>query len=815
LARLITNHDWSETALGPIDQWSGSLRATVNLIVHSPVPMVMLLGELGHLIYNDAYSVFAGDRHPKQLGLPVLDAWPEVAGFNANVMKVGLAGGTLHYRDQELTLYRKGGEPEQVFMNLDYSPVFDDAGHPAGVIAIVIDTTERVVAERRIAAEHQRLTQLFEQAPTFKAMLTLPDYRIMLANPEYHRLIGGRDVVGRTVAEALPEAVEQGFVGLLDQVRATKQTHRADRTLYSISATERAPAREVFVDFMYQPILDSNGEVSGIFVEGLDVTDRVKTNLALRESEARFRNMADHAPVLMWVTDASGACTYLNRAWYEFTGQQEDAALGLGWLDATHPDDCERAEAIFMKANADRAPFRIEYRLRTADGGYRWAIDAASPRFGEDGSFFGYIGSVIDIDDRRRAEQAVLAANAQLAETNERLDSEVQAAVAARETALAQLYEARKFETLGQLSSGIAHDFNNLLTPVMAALDLVRTKLPPQDAVLPLVTGALQSSERAKTIVQRLLAFGRRQTLDLRSIDASQVVLSMRASIEQSVGHGIAVTIDIAKALPHVMIDPAQLELALINLTQNASEAMPGGGTIAIALERGENLSAGGAPTVALRVRDTGMGMPAGILARATEPFFTTKDNSQSSGLGLSMVEGLASQAGGRLELTSVPGKGSTATLYLVAAGSDDVPAVAQPSVEATGNKPEPARILLVDDEVLIRMALAMWLSDEGHNVVEAGSGDAALALIEGGETPDLIITDHRMPGMTGAALAGKVRAHRPDLPILMVTGFADLSEDERRGIEVIGKPVNFDELGSRLSRLLAGRKTTALAERA
>lgn len=290
---LIRNFDWSATPLGPIEHWPQSLKTATALLLRSPVPIVMLWGPDGVMIYNDAYSVFAGGRHPRLLGSNVREGWPEVADFNDNVMKVGLAGGTLAYKDQELTLHRSGA-PEQVWMNLDYWPVPDESGAPAGVICTVVETTERV-----------------------------------------------------------------------------------------------------------------------------------KADAAMRESESRFRNMADNTPMMMWITDPTGSCTYLNARWYEFTGQTAAEAEGFGWLDATHPDDKARVEEAFLVANAARMPFRAEYRLRRADGAYRWAIDAASPRFDGAGEYLGYVGSVVDIDERREMEDALRISEASLRELNIDLERKI------------------------------------------------------------------------------------------------------------------------------------------------------------------------------------------------------------------------------------------------------------------------------------------------------------------------------------------------------------------------------------------------------
>lgn len=213
------------------------------------------------MIYNDTYSVFAGHRHPGLLGSNVREGWPEVADFNDNVMKVGLAGGTLAYRDQKLTLNRRGF-PERGWMNLDYSPVPDEQGKPAGVIAIVVETTERVLAERRNREEFQRLQSLLSQAPTFMAMLSGANHRFELVNPEYRKLVGGRDVIGLPVAQALPEIDGQGDLVLLDQVFQTGEAVKRSLERVLLRWSKAGPLEERFLDFVYQPIRDENGAVT-------------------------------------------------------------------------------------------------------------------------------------------------------------------------------------------------------------------------------------------------------------------------------------------------------------------------------------------------------------------------------------------------------------------------------------------------------------------------------------------------------------------------------------------------------------------------
>ncbi|MGV3550544.1 sensor histidine kinase [Rhizobium sp.] len=293
VARIIRAFDWSSTPLGKVEDWSAPLRTAIALLLQSPVPIVMLWGEDGVMIYNDAYSVFAGHRHPALFGSNVREGWAEIADFNDNVMKVGLAGKTLAYRDQELTLHRKG-YPEQVWMDLDYSPVLDEAGKPAGVIAIVVETTERVLAERRNRQEFQRLQSLFSQAPTFMAMLTGPRHRFVMLNPEYRKLIGNREVDGQDIADALPEVIEQGFVKLLDQVFQSGEPVSRTAQRVMLRWTDDGPLEERHVDFVYQPIRSDSGTVEHIFVQGSDVTERVRAEnhqqLLINELNHRVKN---------------------------------------------------------------------------------------------------------------------------------------------------------------------------------------------------------------------------------------------------------------------------------------------------------------------------------------------------------------------------------------------------------------------------------------------------------------------------------------------------------------------------------------------
>jgi PAS domain S-box-containing protein len=402
-----------------------------------------------------------------------------------------------------------------------------------------------------------------------------------------------------------------------------------------------------------------------------------------------------------------------------------------------------------------------------------------------------------DVTERTRAAVA-------LRELNETLERRVADTIAERENALAQLHEAQKLETLGQLTGGVAHDFNNLLTPITGALDLLGRRYADDHRSARLLDGALQSAERAKTLVQRLLGFARRQALETRPVDLSELVEGMRDLIASSIGPSIELDIVASAGLPSALADPNQLELAILNLCVNARDAMPGGGTLKLTIEPvsaepGQRANRAIA-FLRLSVIDTGTGMDASTLARAIEPFYSTKELGKGTGLGLSMVHGLAAQLGGKFDLSSTLGEGTRIDLYLPVA--ETMSNLAQrPMVTAEIDGFRTLSILLVDDEELVRIGTAEMLRDIGHSVTEASGGGEALAKLTNGLRPDAVVTDYMMPRMDGAELATSINARYPDLPVLVVTGYA--GGDLDIGLPRLAKPFRQADLSAALAQLV------------
>jgi signal transduction histidine kinase len=399
-------------------------------------------------------------------------------------------------------------------------------------------------------------------------------------------------------------------------------------------------------------------------------------------------------------------------------------------------------------------------------------------------------------------ERLVAERTIQLEQANTKLREEI----AGRERAQAALLQAQKIEALGQLVGGVAHDFNNLLMAVIGNLDLLSKKLGEDARLHRLLDGAMEGARRGATLTQRLLAFARKQELKAQATDVRSLVEDMIGLIDRSVGPMVRIELRAEDKMPVVDVDPNQLEMALLNLAVNARDAMITGGVLTIGLseqivEVYDQLGVQPGRYVVLSVQDTGEGMDTETLARAVEPFFSTKGVGKGTGLGLSMVFGLAQQSGGALRLESAPSSGTTARLWLPVATETTRPSGRTPNIvtKASG----PARILFVDDDLLIAGSTVGLLEDLGHQVIEAHSAIEALRLLEGGLAADLLITDHAMPRMTGIELAREVRRQYPRLPILLATGFAELEGSEVVDVARLAKPYTQAQLATEIAHLL------------
>jgi PAS domain S-box-containing protein len=669
---------------------------------------------------------------------------------------------------------------------------------------VVFDISDRKAAEESLREREGQLSAFIDQATAGFAQVDL-DGRFTLVNDRFCEIAGRSrealltlNLLEITHPDDRPANVPKFERAVRDGVPYTHEKRYV-----------RPDGSVVWVNNSVSVIRRPSGEPYGILAVTIDVTERRAAEAAVRENEARLRALTDNLPggmVYQVSTGRDGSerrFLFVSQSCEKLTGYPAeailaDASVAYGMMEDA--EDVAMMAAAEQVAIAEGRPFDIQCRFRRADGFLRWARIISGPRPLADGTTV-WDGIMIDVTDQKRAEEM-------LRDLNETLEHRV--AERAEELAVAQeaLRQAQKMEAMGQLTGGVAHDFNNLLTPIIGSLDLLHRKALGGEREQRLIEGALQSAERAKTLVQRLLAFARRQPLQPGPVDLPELVRGMVELIASTSGPQIRIEARLDPALPFARADANQLEMAILNLAVNARDAMAGGGVLTIGgtaqtVAAGEVAGLAAGRYIRLTVADTGVGMDEPTLARAIEPFFSTKGVGRGTGLGLSMVHGLAAQLGGALTLDSRVGQGTVAALWLPV--SDSVPPSASVRRDS-GAVPRPTAgtVLLVDDEPLVRASTADMLSEMGYEVVEADSGSDALALIDV-RVPDLVITDHLMPGLTGTDLALILASERPGLPVLIVSGYADI-EGLPADLPRLTKPFRQADLADCVARLREAR---------
>jgi signal transduction histidine kinase len=414
-------------------------------------------------------------------------------------------------------------------------------------------------------------------------------------------------------------------------------------------------------------------------------------------------------------------------------------------------------------------------------------------------------------------EQRVAERTSELEKINADLERRVEERTQEREAAMAQIHEMQKLESLGKLTGGVAHDFNNLLMAVLGNLRLLRKRLMDDPRLLRLIDGAIEGAERGATLTKRMLAFARRQELKPETIDVAELVDGMTEMLRRSLGPTIEIRTEFHRELPPVCVDPNQLELALLNLGLNARDAMPLGGKLTISAHP-ETVPAGNTRGMisgqytCIVVSDAGTGMDDATIKRAAEPFFTTKGVGKGTGLGLSMVHGFTAQSGGHMEIKSRVGAGTSVELWLPTATPSPRQETPPAQAQAAPGIHRPCRILIVDDDALIAEGTAAIVEDLGHAPIQVLSGMSALDLLRADPGIDLVLTDHAMPTMTGVELARQVRQFRPNLPIILATGYAELPGGDDLGLPRLNKPYKPEELAAAIQRLMDGSPSNVIS---
>jgi PAS domain S-box-containing protein len=666
MSRLIRKFDWKTTSLGPISAWPQSLVTSVNLVLQSPVPIVMLWGRDGVMIYNDSYSEFAGGRHPRLLGSKVVEGWPEVADFNRNVMATGLRGETLIYEDQQLTLHRNG-IPEEVWMDLTYSPIIDESGKPGGVMAIVIETTQRNLAEKRQKAaeislrmERERLRSMFMQAPAVIAILRGPDHVFELANPLYSQMVGHRPVVGKSVREALPEVIKQGFINILDGVYQTGKPFYGNEVPVDL-VQDDGKVRKSYLNFIYQPSFDENNKVEGILVHAVDVTGQVLARHEVEDIAGLNKSITDNATTGLLIMDINRKCTFMNPAAEKITGYNFKDIQQAG----------KRLHDLVHYKHADGSPYPIEDCPTTRSVQHRSHVPAEDMFVRPDGSMYPValmsspilhdgqpVGTIIEIRDitkEKAAERKIRLLNK---------DLETRVAERTRELMAANKELARSNEELQDFAYVASHDLQEPLRKIAAFSNLLEEDygdLLPEEAHAYLA-GLEKSSRRMRLLINDLLTYSR-VTTQARPFETVRVRKLVREALDDLQARIDETHADITlSSLPTLEADPLQLRLLLQNLISNALKYMQPGKRPMIRISA---VTKDGWTTI--RVADNGIGFDEQYLDRIFTIFqrLHGRNDYEGTGVGLAISKKIVDRHNGSITAESAPGKGSTFIIKL------------------------------------------------------------------------------------------------------------------------------------------------------
>ncbi|WP_414472512.1 PAS domain-containing protein [Microvirga sp. M2] len=652
------------------------------------------------------------------------------------------------------------------------------------------DINARLESEVELrTAERDRMRALFQRAPGFMCVLQGPELVFEFMNESYQLLVGSRDLTGLPIRAALPEIEGQGFFELLDEVYRTGEPFVGRNMPVHIQREPGGPLEKRFVNLVYQPIVEADGSVSGIFAEGHDVTHQMRAEQALRQLNETLEQQVKERTYerdLVWrmsqdlfvLCGFDGHYRSLNPAWAEALGYQTEELVGMRFDALVHPDDWGVLETQFDRLAEGRIVRDFDIRIRRQDGAYRWFSWFCVP----EGDQFYAAGR--DITERKQLEE--------------------------------HLRNSQKMEALGQLTGGVAHDFNNLLQVISGNLQLLIKDIAGNTRAEARVQNALAGVSRGSKLAAQLLAFGRRQPLEPKVVNVGRFIKGMDDMLRRALGEEIEIETVVSGGLWNTQVDPGQIENAILNLAINARDAMGGRGRLTI--EAGNALlddryalqhEVEAGQYVMLAVTDTGSGIAPGILDRVFDPFFSTKPEGKGTGLGLSMVYGFVKQSGGHIKLYSEVGQGTTVKIYLPRVhGQEDVLTDLRTVPVQGGTE----TILVVEDDDEVRETGVALLSDLGYRVLKARDATSALNVIESGLDIDLLFTDVVMPGpLRSPELARKARLRLPHIAVLFTSGYTEnaIVHGGRLdpGVELLPKPYSREDLARKIRHVLANQQ--------
>ena len=652
------------------------------------------------------------------------------------------------------------------------------------------DLSEKTTDNASSQATEHRYRLMVESITDYAIFMLDADGRVASWNYGAERITGyaADEIVGRHIeCFYLPKDQEEHLP------RRELEISRVEGRYECESWRVRKDGGHYWAQVLVDPVRDEQGTLIGFAKILRDLTERKRADEALRRGQEQFRllvqSVTDYA---IFMLDKDGHVSSWNYGAERIKGYRPEEIIGKHFSSFYTQVDRETGEPQKNLAVA-ASEGRVEtegWRVRK-DGSRFWAHVVVDRIVDDDGQLIGFAKITRDVTAQREAAQE--------------LDR-------AREA----LFQSQKTEAIGKLTGGVAHDFNNLLMVIQSCMDMLELKLPVDSQLRRLVQNAQSAVQRGSALTQRMLSFARKQELRMAPVDLATLVTNMTDLLRRSLGPQVNISTLFPAALKAVKTDANQLELALMNLAVNARDAMPGGGNLTIAA-RNVTIAASHSTQlepgdyVCLSVTDEGEGMDEETLAKATEPFFTTKGVGKGTGLGLSMVHGLAEQSGGRLVIKSSQGFGTRVEMWLPSVRPEAIVGreMALPSSSSVRPMPAPRslHIVVVDDDPLVLNVTGAVLQDMGHRVTEASSADDALKVLEKHGDVDMLITDHAMPGMTGAQLVGEVNVRWPRLPVVLATGYAEIPVDLSDGATRLTKPYDRGDLVHAISQAMDDRQ--------
>ncbi len=655
-------------------------------------------------------------------------------------------------------------------------PIRDSSGSLIGYAKITRDITHKKEAERALRESEQRFQMLVSSVTDYAIYMLDPLGHIATWNAGARRFKGyeADEIIGEHFSRFFPpEDRKAGRPASILRTAATEGRFEAEG--WRIRKDGTRFLAHVVVD----AIRDEAGELLGFAKITRDITDKKADEQALFESEQRFRLLVEGVrDYAIYMLDREGNVTNWNAGAEAIKGYSADEIVGQHFSRFYTEEDRARGEHRAALETALREGKYEKEALRVRkDGSLFWASVVIDPIYDETGRHVGFAKITRDVSDRKRAEEEL-------------------------EEARAASAQAKKLQALGELTGGIAHDFNNLLTVIAGSSDIL-LKRPdmPEDKRRRYLEAIVETTKRAATLTSHLLAFGRRQPIRAEVIDLHVRLDALSEVLSRTLGSRISVKLDLTATRARIQVDPGEFETALLNSAFNARDAMPEGGTL--------TLSTADAPgdCIAITIRDTGFGMSKEVLERAFEPFFTTKPIGKGTGLGLSQLHGFTAQAGGKAEVESTEGQGTSVRIILPRSSE---PLTAAADEKASSILPSGLKLLLVEDNQQVREFAEQMLKELHCSVIVAKDGREALEMLAA-ENVDAVFSDVVMPGISGVELARSIRASRPELPVLLATGYSEeIVGSAASEFEVVRKPYDAAAVSAALATLLARQQGRA-----